>query len=98
MRAKELYSRLDKDFGIEYLKDDWSFMKFNAFISPAFRKRYIGLMLDNSTNVKKVYTATMPDTDILEKLIHTNQTDILLFSHHAMGYDPTIRISVLRYP
>jgi len=90
MNAKELYSKLDKDFGVGYLKDDWSFMRFNDYISPSFKKRYMGLVLDNTAEVKKVYTATMPDLDILEKLILTNRTDLLLFSHHAMGYDPTI--------
>ena len=30
MNAKELYLKLDKDFGIADLKDDWSFMKFNG--------------------------------------------------------------------
>ena len=90
MNAKDLYSKLDKDFGIESLKDDWSFIRFNEYIAPDFKKRYIGVMLDNTTEIKKVYTATIPDTDILEKLLNTKQTDILLFSHHAMVYDPTI--------
>jgi putative NIF3 family GTP cyclohydrolase 1 type 2 len=90
MNAKELYSKLDNDFGIYDLKDDWSFMKFNDYIAPGFKKIYMGLVLDNTEEVKKVYTATMPDLDILEKLILTNQTDLLLFSHHAMGYDPNI--------
>lgn len=90
MKAKTLYSKLDSDFDVEELKDDWSFMNFNEFIVPEFKKRYIGLVLDNTDIVRKVYTATMPDLDILEKLVQTNQTDILLFSHHAMGYDPAI--------
>jgi putative NIF3 family GTP cyclohydrolase 1 type 2 len=91
MNAKELYARLDKDFDVESLHDDWSFMKFNEYITPGFKKRYIGLVLDNTAEVKKVCTATIPDTDILKKLIHTGQTDLLLFSHHAMCYDPTIK-------
>jgi putative NIF3 family GTP cyclohydrolase 1 type 2 len=89
MNAKELYARLDQDFDIKNLKDDWSFMKFSEYIAPSFKKRYMGVVLDNTAEVKKVYTATIPDLDILEKLIHTDQTNILLFSHHAMGYDPT---------
>jgi len=90
MNAKELYARLDKDFNIESLHDDWSFIRFNEYIAPGFKERYIGVMLDNTTKIRKVYTATIPDTDILEKLLNTKQTDILLFSHHAMVYDPTI--------
>jgi putative NIF3 family GTP cyclohydrolase 1 type 2 len=90
MNSKELYARLDKDFEIKNLRDDWSFMRFNKYIAPNFKKTYMGVILDNTSEVKKVYTATIPDTDIIEKLIHSDQTDLLLFSHHAMGYDPTI--------
>jgi putative NIF3 family GTP cyclohydrolase 1 type 2 len=90
MKAKELYAKLDKDFGIDYLKDDWSFMKFNEYIAPGFQKCYMGTVLDNTPEVKKVYTATIPDLDVLDKIIQTGQTDLLLFSHHAMGYDPRI--------
>ena len=91
MKAGKLYATLDKDFDIENLKDDWSFMRFNEYITPGFKKRYMGIVLDNTEEVKKVYTATIPDTDILEKLIRSGQADILLFSHHAMSYDPTIK-------
>lgn len=90
MKAKELYDKLDKDFGIRSLKDDWSFMSFNEYIAPEFRKLYMGVVLDNAEEVKKVYTAVFPDPDILEWLIHSGESDILLFSHHAMCYDPTI--------
>ncbi|MHC4656065.1 MAG: Nif3-like dinuclear metal center hexameric protein, partial [Planctomycetota bacterium] len=90
MKAKELYERIDKDFEIDKYKDDWSFVEFNEFINPDFKERYIGLMLDNSDNIEKVYTSTIPDTIVLDKILARNQTDVLLFSHHAMGYDPTL--------
>ena len=90
MNAKDLYSKLDKDFGIESLKDDWSFMRFNKYIAPAFRNNYMGIVLDNTAEVNRVYTAVIPDLDVLDYIIHSDQTDILLFSHHAMGYDPNI--------
>jgi putative NIF3 family GTP cyclohydrolase 1 type 2 len=90
MKARELYAKMDNDFEIESLKDDWSFMTFNDYIAPSFKRRYMGIVLDNAIEVKKVYTAVFPDLDILDKLIDTEQTDILLFAHHAMGYDPTI--------
>ncbi len=90
MKAERLYTQLDIDFEVSSLVDDWSFMKFNKYIRSDFKKRYIGVVLDNTSDVKKVFTATIPDLDILDKLIQTNQTDCLLFSHHAMGYDPTM--------
>lgn len=87
MKANELYEKLDKDFDLEHLKDDWSFMDFNGYITPDFKKRYMGIMLNNTDQIKKVYTAVFPDLVILQKLIESEQTDILLFLHHAMGYD-----------
>ena len=91
MNSQKLFNKLDQDFDLAHLKDDWSFMQFNDYIAPGFKERYMGLMLDNTAEVKKVYTATMPDLDILDKLIQTGHKDLLLFSHHAMGYDPTIQ-------
>lgn len=90
MKAKELYKRLDKDFEIENYRDDWSFVVFNEFINPSFKVRYTGVMLDNSNEIEKVYTSTFPDMIILDKILDQNKADILLFSHHAMGYDPTL--------
>jgi len=90
MKAEELYARLDRDFGVKDLTDDWSFMSFNHYIAPGFKERYMGIMLDNTGEIKKVYTAVFPDLDLLDKLLATGETDLLLFAHHAMGYDPTI--------
>ncbi len=90
MKAKELYEKLDRDFEIEKYTDEWGFVEFNEFINPGFKERYIGVMLDNSDNIEKVYTSTIPDTIVLDKILARNETDILLFSHHAMGYDPTL--------
>lgn len=65
-------------------------MKFNKYITPSFQRRYMGVVLDNAGKVNKVYTAVFPDLDILDKLLAAKERDILLFTHHAMGYDPTI--------
>jgi putative NIF3 family GTP cyclohydrolase 1 type 2 len=90
MNAKELYEKIGRDFEIEKYKDDWSFVEFNEFINPDFKERYIGVMLDNTTEIKKVYTSTFPDTEILDNILSRNESDVLLFCHHAMGYDPTL--------
>jgi putative NIF3 family GTP cyclohydrolase 1 type 2 len=90
MKAKKLYARLDRDFGVDNLRDDWSFMRFNNYITPSFKRRYMGVMLGNTGKIEKVYTAVFPDLDILDKLLATKEREILLFTHHAMGYDPTI--------
>jgi len=90
MKAKKLYERVGKDFEISKYKDDWSFVEFNEFINPAFKERYLGVMLNNADEIEKVYIATIPDISIIDKILERNEKDILLFSHHAMGYDPTV--------
>lgn len=87
IKAKELYKKLDIEFDIKNIDDDWSFMNFeNDFITPEFKKKYIGLVLDNAQDINKVYTATFPDKEIVQQIIDKDERDILLFSHHAMGY------------
>ena len=91
MKAKKLYDTLDRDFKIAKYKDEWGpLLEFNEFINPDFKERYIGVMLDNSDEIKKVYTSTFPDNIILEEILERNETDVLLFSHHAMGYDSNL--------
>ena len=91
MKAKILYENINKDFEIAKYQDEWgNFLKDNEFINPDFKERYIGVMLDNSNEINKVYTSTFPDTIILDEILNRDETDILLFSHHAMGYNPTL--------
>jgi putative NIF3 family GTP cyclohydrolase 1 type 2 len=91
MKAEELYNSLNNDFEIAKYKDEWGVgLEDNEFINPDFKERYIGVMLDNSDEINKVYTSTFPDSIILDEILNRNETDILLFLHHAMGYDPTL--------
>ena len=88
MRATDLYQQLDKDFQIASIRDDWSFLSLNEFISPSFCvPHYAGIVLDNARNIRRVYTAVFPDLSIVNRLIQSGETDVLLFCHHAMGYD-----------
>ncbi|MCC0669024.1 MULTISPECIES: hypothetical protein [unclassified Clostridioides] len=42
IKAKELYKKLDIEFDIKNIDDDWSFMNFeNDFITPEFKKTKI---------------------------------------------------------
>ena len=90
MNAQKLYDKIGRDFDIDKYKDDWSFVEYNEFINPDFSERYIGVMLDNTYEIEKVYTSTFPDTSVLDDILSRNETDILLLSHHAMGYDPSL--------
>lgn len=86
IKAIELYKKLDLEFNIKNINDDWSFMNLeNDFITPEFRKKYIGLVLDNAQNINKVYTTTFPDKEIIKQVIDKDEKDILIF--HIMQWD-----------
>lgn len=61
MNAKELYQKLETDFKLNECQDDWSNIEFDLeFITENFRKRYIGILADNTEKINKVYTAVFP--------------------------------------
>ena len=87
MNAKELYQKLDEDFELDLCKDDWSRMDYNEFISENFKKRYMGVLLDNSIKIKRVYTAVFPSNLVLDKILKSSKKDVLLVTHHPMVWD-----------
>lgn len=91
MNAKKLYNIINKDFDIENMKDDWSEIDLGDFITENFKEKYIGLVLDNTNEIKKVYTSVFPDEIVLDKILSTGEKNVLLFSHHAMIWDMNIK-------
>lgn len=87
MNARELYQRLDKDFDLDHCRDDWSRMNFNKFISENFKNRHMGLLLDNSEEIKSVYTAVFPSDKVLNKVLESGKQSVLLLTHHPMIWD-----------
>ncbi len=91
MRASDLYEKLEKDFDLDSCKDVdikcWSGMEFNKYVPELFRKRYMGLYIDNSTEIKTVYTAVFPSDKVIKHILATGVTDTLLFVHHPMIWD-----------
>lgn len=87
MKAKALYKRLDTDFELDRCKDDWSHMDFNEYISVNFKKRYMGLLVDNTKEIDFVYTAVFPSDLVLNKIIEEEKENILLVTHHPMVWD-----------
>lgn len=87
MNAKELYQKLDKDFDLEHCKDDWNQMDFNEYISDNFKQRYMGLVLDNSEEIRKVCTAVFPSDKVINGILESGEKDVLLFTHHPMVWD-----------
>ncbi len=87
MNANKLYKKLDIDFELDLCRDDWSVMDFNEYISDNFKKRYMGILLDNSQEINSVYTAVFPSNNVLNKILELGKEDILLVTHHPMIWD-----------
>jgi putative NIF3 family GTP cyclohydrolase 1 type 2 len=87
MDAKKLYEKLDKDFELELCKDDWAGMDFNEYISENFKERYMGLILDNSSKIERIFTAVFPSDKVLNEVLEAGVKDTLLVTHHPMIWD-----------
>lgn len=88
MNAYELYNLIDNDFELNSCVDYWE-MKFSEYIADDFKNKSMGLVLDNTCTINKVYTAVFPTYAILDKLLHSGEKDILLFTHHPKIWDIT---------
>ena len=87
MKAKKLYKKLDTDFELDKCKDDWKEMDYNQYISDNFKKRYMGILLDNSNDIDSVYTAVFPSDKVLNYILELSKENILLVTHHPMIWD-----------
>lgn len=88
MKAEKLYLHLDKEFEIEKLREDeWSLLDLGNYVTESFRETRKGLILDNSSEIRKVYTAVFPSEHVLDKLLATGEREFLLFTHHPMIWD-----------
>lgn len=89
MKAPQLYARLEKDFIIPGLSDEWAkFMgPVQDFLSDNFKKRSMGLVCDFTQEINKVYTAVFPSKRVMKEIGSRNETDIMLFVHHPEIWD-----------
>ena len=87
MDAKKLYEKLEKDFELDLCKDDWQYMDFNEYISENFKERYMGVVLDNSEKIERVYTAVFPSDKVLKEILELGIMDALIVTHHPMIWD-----------
>ena len=69
MKAELLYRQLEKDFINSALSDDWSgrMTVIGNFLTDNFKKRSMGLVCDNSSQIKKVYSAVFSSAS---KVLH----------------------------
>jgi putative NIF3 family GTP cyclohydrolase 1 type 2 len=87
MLAKDLYSKLDHDFDLVNLKDDWARMLFDEFITENFRARYMGLVVDHAQTIEHVFSAVFPSDPVLSKILDSGRSNALLFVHHPSTWD-----------
>jgi putative NIF3 family GTP cyclohydrolase 1 type 2 len=91
MEAKRLIESLNKEFELDKLQEgEWSTFDLGDYATESFRKNWMGLVLDNSEEIHKVYTAVFPSAKALDHLISLDVTDALLFTHHPMVWTPEI--------
>ena len=91
MQAVKLYAQLEKDFITPKLSDDWAkYMQSIAdFLSDNFKQRSMGLVCDNTPEIRKVYTAVFPSTNVMQVVLDTSEQEVMLFVHHPSIWDIT---------
>ncbi len=92
MELKKITDILDMEFDIENVKEDWSLMFDRLFVQksvPTFRTtlKNIGLMIANSHEVNKIYTAFSPSRYILEEIRSRGIVNVLLIVKHPFDWD-----------
>lgn len=84
------YGYLERDFNPQACWDDWSLMGESVWVSPQFKQDWKGLMLDNTKSVEQVFTAVCPSPGVLDRVLASGLTRVLLFTHHPMIWDPSV--------
>jgi len=89
VNAANLYERLERDFITSSMSDDWSqyMTPISDFLTDNFKQRSIGLVCDNTSEIKKVYTAVFPSNDVMKSVLDKNETQMMLFVHHPSIWD-----------
>ncbi|MEK6889706.1 MAG: Nif3-like dinuclear metal center hexameric protein [Nanoarchaeota archaeon] len=92
MELGKIVSKLDKDFDINSVNDDWEWMFDELFLEKSlasFRKtgKNTGLMIKNSDEVNKIYTAFSPSRYVLEEIMMKGIVNCLLIVKHPFDWD-----------
>lgn len=105
MQQAELITRLDSFFSIEAFDEsahwrpvfsDLAFRAFEKFAHPAFLAgTWNGLMLNNTTELDRVYLAVFPTQDVLDTIIAREVArgapGALIFAHHPVNFEESGR-------
>lgn len=91
MKAARLYAQLEKDFITPALSDEWFkyMLPIADFLSENFKQRSMGLVCDNTKEIKRVYTAVFPSDNVMQAVLDKREQDIMLFLHHPSDWDLT---------
>ncbi len=92
MELKKIVSKLDKEFKVEEVNDDWHWLFDDLFLNKSlasFRKpnKNTGIMIKNSNEVNKIYTAFSPSRYVLEEIRMKGIVNCLLIVKHPFDWD-----------
>ncbi len=89
MKAARLYAQLEKDFITPALSDEWAkyMVSIADFLTENFKQRSMGLVCDNASEIKKVYTAVFPSNNVMQSIIDKGKKEVMLFVHHPSVWD-----------
>jgi len=92
MELVKIVETLDNEFDVENIKDDWSWLFDRLFIKKSlasFRKpmHNTGLMIVNSQEINKIYTAFAPSRYVLEEIHMKGIVNSLLIVKHPFDWD-----------
>jgi len=90
MKAVDLYTRLERDFVIPEIVENWydGEMSVNDdYICDNFKNRSLGLLCDFAEEITRVYTAVFPSNEVLKRILDSNTANAMLFLHHPLVWD-----------
>lgn len=89
MEALLIYQKLEKDFIVPELSDDWAqhMGSVSVFLSENFKKRSMGLVCDFTKKINKVYTAVFPSSKVMKYILEKDIENAMLFVHHPAVWD-----------
>ncbi|MGY5881900.1 MAG: Nif3-like dinuclear metal center hexameric protein [Candidatus Thorarchaeota archaeon] len=88
MKSEDVCKRLDREFEIDSInEEEWGLFDLGKHVTDSFRKTRKGLVLDFATEIERVYTAVFPSEAVLNRILESDTTDALLFTHHPMIWE-----------
>ena len=92
MDLSKIVGELDREFEIDKVKDDWHWLFDELFLKKSLASfrvagRNTGLMIANSKEISKIYTAFSPSRFVLEEIHMRGVVNSLLIVKHPFDWD-----------